>query len=207
MITLLIDTSSFDVSIAVFKDDKILASIVKTLPNQHSIYTVSFIEEVLKTGGVSVHDVNQIMVVTGPGSFTGLRIGVTIAKVYAYLENIKVIPISSLKMRSLSITSTYCLSIIDAHHDHYYVGLYDKNHQDVVPEAFMSKDDVIKMIQQYHPIIVSDLDGKIDNILYKKQELDFEKIITFFKSAPSFSHYLINPNYLKLPQVLEKKND
>ena len=88
MITLFIDTSSSDVSIALVKDNEILSYINEELPNQHSIYTTSFLDEVLKSADLNPDDVDRIMVVNGPGSFTGIRIGVTIAKVYAYLLNL-----------------------------------------------------------------------------------------------------------------------
>ena len=132
MISLFIDTSSSDVSIALVKDNKILSSITKNIPNEHSIYTTSFLDKVIKDANITSKDINKIMVVNGPGSFTGVRIGVTIAKVFAYLQNIDIICVSSLKMRALSLEHDYCLSIIDAKHDNYYLGLYNKENEEVI---------------------------------------------------------------------------
>ncbi len=208
MITLFIDTSSSDVSIAIYKDNMILSSITKNIPGGHSIYTVSFIEQLLKDNLLVPKDIERIMVVTGPGSFTGLRIGVTIAKVYAYLEKIEVIPISSLKMRSISFTHKNCLSLIDAHHDNYYVGLYDENNNDIMKEKFMKKDEVLEIIKKYKPTIVGDREGKIENISYPKKNLDIIKIINYYQNFDSINPHFLNPNYLKLPQAMEgKKND
>lgn len=206
MITLLIDTSSSDVSIAILRDSTILSSVVENIPYQHSVYTVSYIDLALHQAHLTARDINRIMVVIGPGSFTGLRIGVTIAKVYAYLQNIDVIPISSLKMRSISCEHNYCLSIIDAHHDCYYAGLYDKNNDDLMEECFCSKEELLDIISKYHPIIVSDMDGIVGNINYSKQELDFSKIVSYYYHSSSVDSHLVNPNYLKKPQVLEGKN-
>ena len=119
---LFIDTSSADVSISVIDGKNVLASISETIPNKHSIYTVSFIDKVIKEAGLTANDINKILVVTGPGSFTGVRIGVTIAKTYAYLKNIDIISVSSLKILALSTNHDYCLSLIDAKHDNYYLG-------------------------------------------------------------------------------------
>ena len=102
MITLFIDTSSSDVSIAILRDSSVIYQKCENIPNKHSVYTVSFIDEALKSCNINPIDVNKIMVVNGPGSFTGLRIGVTIAKVYAYLCKAEVVPVSSLKILSLS---------------------------------------------------------------------------------------------------------
>lgn len=207
MITLFIDTSSYGVSIAVLNGDKVLASIVRNIPLQHSVYTVSFIDEVLKKASIRPDHVNKIMVVTGPGSFTGLRIGVTIAKVFAYLEDIMVIPVSSLKARSLSLEHDYCMSLIDAHHYHYYMGLYDSSNHEVVLEQYISKEKLVDYIHKYHPVIIGDCDGKIDDIDYFKQELDISLVVRYYQDMEAMNPHLVNPNYLKLPQVLEDRND
>ena len=102
MITLFIDTSSTDVSIALIKDNNILSEICETLPNQHSIYTTSYLDKVLKIANIEPKEVDKIMIVNGPGSFTGVRIGVTIAKTFAYILKKDIICLSSLKIKSLN---------------------------------------------------------------------------------------------------------
>ena len=119
MITLFIDTSSSDVSIALVKDNNILSSITQNLPNQHSIYTTSYIDKVLKETSLEPKDIDKIMVVNGPGSFTGVRIGVTIAKVFAYILKKDIMCLSSLKIRALSSNHNNCLSIINANRNNY----------------------------------------------------------------------------------------
>ena len=146
MICLFIDTSSIDVSIAIIKDKKIISSITKEIPNEHSIYTTQYIEDMLKEANITPKEINKIMVVNGPGSFTGVRIGVTIAKTMAYLLNIDVIPVSSLKILSLSISHDYCLSIINANHDNYYLALYDKENNEIIKEQFANIKKVLEII-------------------------------------------------------------
>ena len=146
MITLFIDTSLSDVSIALLKDNKIISKIVKSIPNEHSKYALIYIEKVLKEANINPNEVNHIMVVNGPGSFTGIRIGLTIAKVYAYLLNIKVTLISSLKTLALSEEGEYILSLIDARNNNYYLGLYDNNYNEVIEEHFSNIDEVNKLL-------------------------------------------------------------
>lgn len=208
MITLFIDTSSADVSIAVLEDNKILSSISKSIPNQHSVYTVSFLEQVLKEATITPESVNKILVVVGPGSFTGVRIGVTIAKVYAYLENIEIITVSSLKMLALSANNShYYLSLIDARHDHYYIGLYDQDYQEVIPEQFNTKEKVLELIEKYHPMVISNEEIQIDDYSISKQVLDISKIVSYYQDKESINSHFVVPNYLKLPQALEEKHD
>ena len=204
MINLFIDTSSSDVSIAVAKDEIILSSITKEVPNEHSVYTTSFLDDVIKKAKIKPTDIERIMVVVGPGSFTGVRIGVTIAKVYAYLLNLGVICVSSLKMRSISIAHNYCLSLIDARHNNFYAGLYDNENNEVIKEGFFNIDEIMKFIEEYNPTIVSDKDLEIEDIKVQKGKIDFSKIISYYENATSVNCHLVKPNYLKKPQVLEE---
>ena len=202
---LFIDTSGTDVSISIINDDKILVNINELVPNSHSIYTVNFIDKALKEAKLSANDIDKILVVTGPGSFTGVRIGVTIAKVYAYLRKIEVISVSSLKMLSLSCVHDYCLALINAKNDNYYLGLYDKNNEEVIKEQFNNKDMVLDIINKYNPTIVSDNDLVIDDIVIKKQKLDISNICSYYQNKKSVNTHLIVPNYLKLPSAMEDK--
>jgi len=208
MICLFIDTSDIDVSIGLIKDNKILSYITKSVPNKHSVYTTSYLDKVIKNANIKVTDIDKILVVNGPGSFTGIRIGVTIAKVYAYLTNCEIVCLSSLKVLSLSTNceNTYYMSLIDAKHDNYYVGLYDKDYNDII-EKFASADEIINYIKEYNPVIVSNKKFTIDKYIVSKVELDLIKIANYYKNIPTMNPHFVNPNYLKLPQVLESKND
>jgi len=204
MITLFIDTSFSDVSIALLKDNKIINKIVKSIPNEHSKYAITYIDEVLKKSNIKPNEVNNIMVVNGPGSFTGVRIGLTIAKIYAYLLNIEVTLISSLKTLALSEEGEYILSLIDARNNNYYLGLYDKNYNEVIKEHFSNIEEVNELINNYQDLkIVSNSNININN--YKKiTELDIEKIAKYYQDKIRVNAHQVLPNYLKLPQVLEK---
>ena len=207
MITLFIDTSSSDVSIAIISEGKLISSISKSIPNAHSIYTVSFLEQTIKNANLTPNDIDKILVVTGPGSFTGVRIGVTIAKTFAYLKKIDIIGVSSLKMLALSCEHQYCLSLIDAHHNNYYLGLYDKFNNEVIPEQFSNKDQVLSLINEYQPTIISNEELTIDDNYIPKQKLDIEKITSYYQNNPTLNPHFVVPNYLKLPQALEEKHD
>ena len=119
MINLYIDTSSSDVSIACLKDDTLLYSIIRNIPNKHSVYTLSYIKEVLDNSDIDKKNIDNIYVVNGPGSFTGIRIGLTIAKTYSYLLDKPLIPVSSLKTIALSTDKDLILSIIKANSSNY----------------------------------------------------------------------------------------
>lgn len=193
MISMFIDTSLEDVSIALIKDDKILSKINNSIPGQHSIYVTKYVDDILKENNLSPKDVDEIIVVNGPGSFTGIRIGVTIAKMFAYLQNIRIVSITSLLARVIGMNSKYLLSTIDAKHDNYYIGLYDENYT-VVVEKFTNIKEVEELIKDYSPLTVDTL-----------KEYNIEAIVEYTKKIPSQNVHSVNPIYLKLPEAMEKK--
>lgn len=204
MITLFIDTSNQDVSIALLKDGKIINKITKSIPNEHSKYAVSYIDEVLKKSEITPKEVQSIMVVNGPGSFTGVRIGLTIAKVYALLNDIKVTLISSLKCLAIGNNKNkYILSLINARNDNYYIGFYDNNYNDVINEHFGNIEEVNDIINKYNDVLVVSNNSDNDNVKVIN-ELDIESIYDYYKDKDKVNPHMVLPNYLKLPQVLEK---
>lgn len=208
MISLFIDTSLENVSISLIKDNKILSLISKSILNMHSIYTTSFIKKVLDDAKVKPKDVDNIYVVSGPGSFTGLRIGITIAKTYGYLIKKDIHPVSSLKM--LAISSKYqgiVMSIIPANKFDYYVGIYDKDYNIVSKERFANIDEIKALIDKFNPYVVGMITGEIDDIIVNRVNLDIVKIINYYQDKETVNYFGLVPNYLKLPQaVLDKKN-
>lgn len=206
MITLFIDTSLANVTISILKEEKILAFIQKEIPNMHSVYTTSFIKEAIDEAMIDANMIDKIMVVTGPGSFTGVRIGVTIAKTYGYLIKREITPVSSLK--ALAISSNYrgtIMSIIPANKNSFYVGIYDDNYNEIQDERFAKSDEIIELIDMYDPYIV----GVNSSIMGKKKinkvNLDVIKVMQYYKDKDRVNYYKLVPNYLKLPQAIEDR--
>lgn len=206
MIRLFIDTSLANVSISVIKDKEELATISKNIPNMHSVYAVSFVKQVLDIAKIDANLIDEIYVVNGPGSFTGLRIGVTIAKTYGYLIKKDIIPVSTLKMLAISSnTDGVIMSIIPANKSHYYVGVYDNNYNILYDEKFVSKEEVLELANKYEPYMVSVNQDVIGNRKINKVELNIVKIIDYYQDKERVNYYKLVPNYLKLPQAVEDK--
>lgn len=203
MITLFIDTSFSDVSIALLKNNKIVSKKIENIPNEHSKYAILYIEEVLKKANVEANQVNNIMVVNGPGSFTGIRIGLTIAKIYAYLLNISVTLVSSLKALALSCDDQLTLALIDAKNDNYYLALYDEDYNELIKEHFSNIEEVNQICKDYKNVKIV-TNSNINNYL-KIQNLNIEKIVKYYQNNEKVNAHQVLPNYLKLPQALEKK--
>lgn len=194
MISLFIDTSLSDVSIALAENEKILSVIHENIPGEHSIYVTKYIEDILKDNNITPNEVGEIIVVNGPGSFTGIRIGVTIAKVFAYIVNNRIVSISSLRARVIGKKGDYLLSTIDAKHSNYYIGLYDKNYNKII-EEFTSKEKIDSIIKEYNPQIITEND-----------DYNIEEIIKYTKNIKSENPHALNPVYLKLPEAMERND-
>ncbi|MBQ8219046.1 MAG: tRNA (adenosine(37)-N6)-threonylcarbamoyltransferase complex dimerization subunit type 1 TsaB [Bacilli bacterium] len=206
MISLFIDTSLSNVSISVIKDNEILSLIRKDIPNLHSVYATSFVKDALDYAKIDANQVDNIYVVNGPGSFTGLRIGVTIAKTYGYLIKKEIIPVSTLKGLALSVNDKkLIMSIIPANKNNYYVGIYNDKYEDIINEKFASRNEILELIDKYQPYVVGINQDIIGNTKINKLEMDILKIINYYKDSDKVNYHKLVPNYLKLPQAVEDK--
>ena len=206
MISLFIDTSLSNVSISVIKDNEILSLIRKDIPNLHSVYATSFVKDALDYAKIDANQVDNIYVVNGPGSFTGLRIGVTIAKTYGYLIKKEIIPVSTLKGLALSVSDKeLIMSIIPANKNNYYVGIYNDKYEDIINEKFASRNEILELIDKYQPYVVGINQDIIGNTKINKLEMDILKIINYYKDSDKVNYHKLVPNYLKLPQAVEDK--
>ena len=206
MISLFIDTSLSNVSISVIKDNEILSLIRKDIPNLHSVYATSFVKDALDYAKIDANQVDNIYVVNGPGSFTGLRIGVTIAKTYGYLIKKEIIPVSTLKGLALSVNDKkLIMSMIPANKNNYYVGIYNDKYEDIINELFASRNEVLELIDKYQPYVVGINQDIIGNTKINKVDMDILKIINYYKDSDKVNYHKLVPNYLKLPQAVEDK--
>jgi len=206
MISLFIDTSTSNVSISIIKDGILLSNVSGDIPNEHSKYATSYVKKVIDEAKIDANNIDKIFVVNGPGSFTGVRIGVTIAKTYGYLINRYITPVSSLK--SLAISSNHdgiIMSVISANRNNYYVGIYDRDYNDLIDEKFINTEDLVKLMEEYNPYIVSNDFNVLDVYKFNKVNLDTVRIVNYYMDKEEVNYHKLVPNYLKLPQALENK--
>ena len=206
MISLFIDTSNANVSISVVEDKKIRSYVEENIPNMHSALATKFVKDALDMAGIDANEVDDIMVVSGPGSFTGVRIGVAIAKTYGYLIKKEITPVSSLKMLAISAKHDgVVMSLIPANKSNYYVAVYDNDLKELTKEQFMDKEKVLVLCREYNPYIVGNSQSIIGTYKINKQNLDILAIVDDYRDKEKVNYHKIVPNYLKLPQALEAK--
>ncbi len=134
MYSLLINSANQPLSVAVLQDGKVLVTHTTTVKRNHSIQLMPLIEFLLVQCELKAKDLDEIIVAEGPGSYTGLRIGVTTAKTLAYTLGIQLYGVSSLKAIAANIeySDAYIIPIIDARRGNVFAGVYQWQGQQLV---------------------------------------------------------------------------
>ena len=129
MLILGISTSSNIASVALSKDAECIKELNINHNKTHSETLLPLINELLSETNIKLQDINLIACDNGPGSFTGIRIGISTVKAIAESLNIPVIAVSSLEGLAYNIHDSECIcSLIDARNNQVYCGLFDSNH-------------------------------------------------------------------------------
>lgn len=124
---LAIDTSNHPMSVAVVEDDQLLATETLNMVRNHSIYLMPAIDKLFKLVKWEPEDVDRIVVAQGPGSYTGIRIAVSTAKVLADTMNKELVGISSLEVLARNIVPTtkeLIVPFFDARRGNVFAGAY-----------------------------------------------------------------------------------
>ena len=128
---LAIETASTKCSVALSKNGENMAiKEDKSLNYSHAEMLHQFIEEVLAQSHLSINDLSAIAVSKGPGSYTGLRIGVSAAKGLCFALDIPLIAISTLEVLALQVVTspnTYIVPMLDARRMEAYTAIYNSN--------------------------------------------------------------------------------
>ena len=126
---LAIDTSSNICSVAILEDETIIDEINLNNGKTHSENLMPIINEILNKNSVLLQEINLISCCVGPGSFTGIRIGVASMKAIAEVQNIPIASVTSLEtLARIDDSNKIKVSLIDARNNQVYCGLFDSNH-------------------------------------------------------------------------------
>ena len=133
MLTLGIDTSTEICALGLADEVGILGEINFRLINRHGEELHSNLEFLLSSTGKKISDLEGLCIGTGPGSFTGLRIGLTAARTLAQVRELPIVGVSSLDLLAYNLSSTgaWLVPVIDARRQRVYTALYRGWDQDI----------------------------------------------------------------------------
>lgn len=202
-----ITTSSNICSVCILENSNIIKELNISDAKTHSENLMPLIDKILNITSLTLDNIYYIACDIGPGSFTGIRIGIATVKALAEFKNIKIVPVTSLEALSYNINlDTYICSMIDARNDNVYMGLFDKNHNLI--NTFMADniDNILKTLPK--DIICFVGNGATTNIDKIKNEYkDFAK----FSNTNSLSsanlgicayNKILNKNYISADELV-----
>lgn len=201
MICLFFDTSSDLLKVSLIKENKIIFDKELHTKNDHSSYLVPTIDEAFKSNNIDFKELDEIIVGNGPGSFTGTRISIAVAKTYAFSFNIPVYMISSLEELIYDNDGyDFYVPIIEEKKDNLYFSIFDKDKKRVMDDTYSSTEYMYKKLEE--------LDGKI--LLISLSDKEYEKYDTVKASINALNimknidvnnekvnPHLLKPNYIK----------
>lgn len=219
MITLVFDTCFNKTYIVLQKGEEILSNIVieSTDSNYHSVYLIPKIRDILKKYNLLISDLDAIGVNIGPGSFTGIRAGITIARVLSQQSDIKLVGINALHILSkLNITSKKTIVATDARKNKVYYAEYQNNNELVVPEL-IEREELLNKITDEHFVIA---DNSISQYIISNEKfaLSYEAVdnnlgiylselvnYELLNSNDDFHWAKVKPLYIQQPSITKPK--
>ena len=209
MINLFIDTCTKYLILAPNKDNDVIEYLQIEADNNLSVLLLPKIDELLKKANLKINDVDRIYVVNGPGSFTGIRIGVTTAKTIAYGLKKEICTVSELEvLASVDTEKKYIVPLIDARRNFVYTGIYKNNLELVLENKYVNFDEFYNNILNNYDINdILFVSNDNFNIKTEIPNINVWKVIEKHKNDVSINPHSVNPVYLKLTEAEEKLND
>ena len=150
MYSLILDSATKNLYICLLKDDKVLEEIYIKGQNDHSKNIVSKLDLILKNSNITPNDLDEIIVGYGPGSYTGVRMAVTVGKMISTNTLAKLYSFSSLYMLSSGYDGKV-LPYIDARRGNSFNALYD-NDKIILEDSLRNTEEVFNKYLDYQKI-------------------------------------------------------
>lgn len=209
---LFLDTSSFYINIALIDNDKIIYKFKERNSPKLTENIFVYLEYAFKKSKIKKEDLDKIFIVNGPGSFTGVRVGLTIAKTMAWALKIPIIPLSTLELYATTETGfKYIISYINDRNGYLYAGIYDKELNNYMIDRYLHISELLDKITSFKNFIMIGYNEiKIDQKIIQP-EIDIIKIIKKHESDKLGDVHLLKPNYLKMidaeRKILKQKRE
>ncbi len=188
MNTLFISTYSYLITIGLIKNDKTLAIKKVESIKSHSKYLIPTIDSILKENNLELSNINEIVVIIGPGSFTGVRLGVIVAKTLAYSLKIKIKTITSIEALAVSndVLERKIVTVSDNKGVYY---AFFENNEPKTEIKYLSKTEFENI--------------KSKDIIINDNVLNLEKITIYLKNKAFTNSHEVKPIYIKEIEALK----
>jgi tRNA threonylcarbamoyladenosine biosynthesis protein TsaB len=188
-LTLLLDSSTPVLFFALAKDQHFLASWQEEMDRAQSEWMIPKLVEFLTAHQLQLHDLNHLIVGVGPGSFTGVRLALTLVKMLASLKPLQVYPLSSLH---LAAKEELTIVTLDARAQRRYFGVY-QGKEVLHPDQIVNETDLANWQTRYpkaHWVTLNDRFGQPSSMMSLA-------ISIAINHGPISDHHGLKPVYLK----------
>ncbi|MFA5422012.1 MAG: tRNA (adenosine(37)-N6)-threonylcarbamoyltransferase complex dimerization subunit type 1 TsaB [Bacilli bacterium] len=194
MYSLILDSANRDLNIGLAFNGQIVDRISYVAWQRQSELMVKEIDTILKRQGITAQDISEVVVTIGPGSYTGIRIALTVAKTLAFALNLKIYAISSLLAQKAPLLRT--ISVINARSGRSYVAIYESDGKTLVEEKVWPNDELLKWIDANRDLSVSG-DAKYLGIKAHQPDVLSGMLEAHKSSLPVPNILTLKPIYLK----------
>lgn len=193
MFEVLLDSSSKYLSVGLAKDGKVIDKIFYEAWQRQSEMMTSELETILQRNNVKNEEIDAVVIGIGPGSYTGVRIAVTIGKTLSYTLKTKIYRVSSLSLLRDESKPTIC--VFNARSGRSYVGVYEGD-KCLVKDCVMTNEDLTKYINEHKSYLVN---GELSHLVLTSNEYDtIENLAKGLKEENRAENpFVVNPVYLK----------
>lgn len=188
---LFISTYNEKIIIGLIKENNVIKTDIQETFKSHSQFIVPMIKKIITENNITLTDLTEIIVVNGPGSFTGTRLGVTDAKMLAFTLNIPIKTITSIEAIALSKEEpNKIIEITDSKGK--YIGIFENNKisKEIV---YLKNEDINKYLENYNYKI------------YINDEINLEKLSSHLDDIQYTNVHQVNPIYIKTIEALNDK--
>ena len=195
MYSLLIDTHADEVLMVLYKDGIFLHLKSTSSPQNHSTVALSTLHQLLSEKEVNVNDLNEVFVIIGPGSFTGVRIGVVIAKTLTYTLKIPIKTLTTLEMYAVGNKPGSGKLIAIADKKGYYFSIFNQLNEEMSESNYLSFENFSKHI----------VEKRLERMVLKDDlKINVDLIFEHMKEKSPLNPHEVNPLYVK---SIEIEND
>jgi len=200
------DTSTEKFSISILKNNKVVLNLSKILNKTYSKFLIPILKESLERSKLDIKEINYILISLGPGSFTGVRIGIAAAKGLGLPYKINISGFNNMDILVNSIDNNIkekrIVTIIKSKKSDYYFQVFNSKKKPIKKISFFSINNLPKFFFNKNTVFSGDVDTELIKEIKKKK-----KKILFYKRKFSSTCTLINlikeKQYIKMTKSLK----
>lgn len=192
MISLVMDTSNSYLAVGLYQDNVCLEAFQEKGSRRQSEKAIPTLKEVLDRHHIALKDVNEMIITSGPGSYTGVRVAMTIAKTLAAVSDVRIKSVSSLAAYA---GMNQAFGVIDARGHKVFVGVYE-NGLPLIKEQVVTLEDFAQLRAEYEDF---ELVGEVGCLGLDEKECDLcANIYALGQMADPIKNVdLLVPTYIK----------